>query len=151
MASSQKFNIGVVGSKKAPSGAEKLDTSGFFTGYIRVSGGIFVDTAVHDIDLTLSFLREDVVPKELWARGLIAHHHDLADLGDVNNAIGVVKFWNGTITHSYRLRTTVHGYDNCTGIIGSKGKVSVNLVPNRNRVQVVQRDGYCAGCYAELD
>ncbi|KAI9035933.1 uncharacterized protein KD926_002598 [Aspergillus affinis] len=139
----QKIHEGAIGDPLMvrSQGAEKLDKSNFTTGYLRASGGIFVDTAVHDIDLTLSFLGEDVRPKELWATGLIAHHHGLMDVGDVDNGIGVVKFWNGKIAHYYHSRTTAHGYDNCTEIIGSKGKVSINLVPNRNRVQVSNEAG----------
>lgn len=36
-------------------GAEEQDKSGFFIEYARQSGGILIDTVVHDIDLTLSF------------------------------------------------------------------------------------------------
>lgn len=36
-------------------GAEKLDKSGFFIEHARHRGCIFVDTVIHDIDLTPSF------------------------------------------------------------------------------------------------
>lgn len=118
-------------------GAEKLDKSGFFIEYARQSGGIFIDTVVHDIDLTLSFLgEENCRPKALWATGLIAHHHEMKDFNDVDNAVGVVEFWGGRIAYYYHSRTTFHGYDNCTEIIGSEGKIAINLVPNANRVQL---------------
>ncbi|KAE8380461.1 hypothetical protein BDV26DRAFT_279528 [Aspergillus bertholletiae] len=122
-------------------GAEKLDKSGFFIEYARQSGGIFVDTVVHDIDLTLSFLGEDIKPKALWATGLISHHHELKDCHDVDNAVGVVEFWGGKIAYYYHSRTTAHGYDNCTEIIGTEGKVSINLVPHNNRVQISNSSG----------
>lgn len=122
-------------------GTEKLDKSGFFLEYARHSGGIFVDTVVHDIDLTLSFLGENVRPKALWATGLIAHHHEMAEFNDADNAIGVVEFWNGKIAYYYHSRTTSHGYDNCTEVVGKTGKISINLVPHRNRVQVSNASG----------
>lgn len=117
-------------------GAEKLDKSGFFIEYARHSGGIFIDTVIHDIDLTLSFLGEDCTPKALWATGLIAHHHEMSEFNDVDNAVGVVEFWGGKIAYYYHSRTTFHGYDNCTEIIGSNGKISINLIPHANRIQV---------------
>lgn len=117
-------------------GAEKLDKSGFFIEYARHSGGIFIDTVIHDIDLTLSFLGEDCKPKALWATGLIAHHHEMSEFNDSDNAVGVVKFWGGKIAYYYHSRTTFHGYDNCTEIIGSNGKISINLIPHANRIQV---------------
>ncbi|RJE25126.1 NAD-binding Rossmann fold oxidoreductase [Aspergillus sclerotialis] len=134
----QKIQEGTIGDPiiVRSQGAEKLDKSGFFIEYARQSGSIFVDTVVHDIDLTLSFLGEDIKPKALWATGLIAHHHELAEFQDVDNAVGIVEFWGGKIAHYYHSRTTAHGYDNCTEIVGTEGKVSINLVPHSNRVQV---------------
>lgn len=118
-------------------GAEKLDKSVFFLEYARQSGGVFIDTVIHDIDLTLSFFgEENCRPKALWATGLIAHHHEMKDFNDVDNAVGVVEFYGGRIAYYYHSRTTFHGYDNCTEIIGSEGKISINLVPNANIVQL---------------
>ena len=139
----QKIQEGLIGDPiiVRSQGAEKLDKSGFFVEYARQSGGIFVDTVVHDIDLTLSFLGEDIKPKALWATGLIVHHHELKDCQDADNAVGVVEFWGGKIAHYYHSRTTAHGYDNCTEIIGTKGKISINLVPHSNRVQISNSSG----------
>ncbi|KAE8141884.1 hypothetical protein BDV38DRAFT_278667 [Aspergillus pseudotamarii] len=139
----QKIQEGAIGDPiiVRSQGAEKLDKSGFFIEYARQSGGIFVDTVVHDIDLTLSFLGEDIKPKALWATGLIVHHHELKDCQDADNAVGVVEFWGGRIAHYYHSRTTAHGYDNCTEIIGTKGKISINLVPHSNRVQISNSSG----------
>jgi myo-inositol 2-dehydrogenase/D-chiro-inositol 1-dehydrogenase len=138
-----KIRNGVIGSPiiVRSQGAEKLDKSGYFIEYARHSGGIFVDSVVHDIDLTLSFLGEDVQPKSLWATGLITHHHEMKDFQDADNAVGVVSFWDGRIAHYYHSRTTAHGYDNCTEIIGTEGKISINLVPNHNRLQVSNTAG----------
>ncbi|OGM49568.1 hypothetical protein ABOM_001735 [Aspergillus bombycis] len=139
----QKIREGAIGDPIVvrSQGAEKLDKSGFFIEYARQSGGIFVDTVVHDIDLTLSFLGEDIKPRALWATGLIAHHHELKDCQDADNAVGVVEFWGGKIAYYYHSRTTAHGYDNCTEIIGTEGKVSINLVPHNNRVQISNCSG----------
>ena len=54
----------------------------------------------------------------------------------MDNAVGVVEFWGGRTAYYYHSRTTFHGYDNCTEIIGSEGKISLNFVPNANRVQL---------------
>jgi myo-inositol 2-dehydrogenase/D-chiro-inositol 1-dehydrogenase len=51
--------LGLTSSPRIDKGAEKLDKSGFFIEYARQSGGIFVDTVVHDIDLTLESLGSD--------------------------------------------------------------------------------------------
>ncbi|KAK4910510.1 hypothetical protein LTR66_017428 [Elasticomyces elasticus] len=122
-------------------GAEKLDESGSYVDYLCHSGGIFVDAAIHDIDLTLALLGENIKPKALWATGVISHHHALAALGDVDNSIGVVEFWGGKVAYFYHSRTAAHGYDNCTEVVGTKGKISINLVPSRDRVQLSNSSG----------
>ncbi|KAL1964414.1 hypothetical protein VTN77DRAFT_6972 [Rasamsonia byssochlamydoides] len=122
-------------------GCELLDKSGFFIQYAKVSGGIFVDSAIHDIDLTLSFFGDDVKPKALWATGTAAMHKELEEFHDADNAVGVVEFWGGKIAHYYHSRTTVHGYDNVTEIFGTNGKLSINAVPRKNRVEISDATG----------
>lgn len=64
----------------------------FFFRYAARNGGIFVDCAIHDIDLSLWYLN-DPVPKACWTVGTLQHHPELKDLSDVDNAVGVVEFW----------------------------------------------------------
>jgi len=122
-------------------GAEKLDKSSAYLDYLCHSGGIFVDAVIHDIDLTLALLGENLVPKALWATGVVSHHHKIADFGDVDNSVGVVEFWVGKVAYFYHSRTAAHGYDNCTEIVGTDGKISINLVPNRDRLQLSNSRG----------
>lgn len=72
----------------------------------------------------------------------------MKDFKDVDNAVGVVEFWGGRIAHIYHSRTTAHGYDNCTDIIGMTGKISINFVPHNNRVQVFTASGITQDCTA---
>ncbi|OJJ33827.1 hypothetical protein ASPWEDRAFT_113017 [Aspergillus wentii DTO 134E9] len=138
-----KIASGVIGQPLVirSQGTEKLDKTGYFIDYARVSGGIFLDTVIHDIDLTLSFFGDDMVPKSCYATGLISHHHEMAEFHDVDNAVGVVEFWDGRIAHYYHSRTTLHGYDNCTEIVGTEGKIGINLIPTVNKVQVSGANG----------
>lgn len=117
-----------------------LDTTGFFVKYATRNGGIFVDCAIHDIDLTLWYL-ENPVPKACWATGTLQHHPELAASNDVDNAVGVVEFWGGKIAYFYCSRTQAHGHDVSTEILGTEGKVTVNLVPRANNVVVCDKRG----------
>lgn len=109
------------------------DETGFFVRYASRNGGIFVDCAIHDIDLSLWFL-DNPKPKACWAAGTLQHHPELKDLSDVDNAVGIVEFWGGKIAYFYCSRTQAHGHDVCTEITGTDGKVMVNVIPKRNNV-----------------
>lgn len=134
----QKVLAGVIGEPVVlrSHGIEDFDDSGFFINYARHSGGIFVDTTIHDIDLALSFLGDDIQPKKLWATGVVTKHHEMHEYHDSDNAVGVVEFWGGKIAHFYNSRTGNQGYDNMTEIFGTGGKITVNAVGRRNRVEV---------------
>ncbi|CEO59728.1 Putative Related to dehydrogenase [Penicillium brasilianum] len=96
------------------------DESGFFVRYAARNGGIFVDCAIHDIDLSLRYLGNPV-PKACWAAGTLQHHPELKELSDVDNA--------------------AHGHDVCTEITGTQGKVMVNVIPKQNKVVIADKLG----------
>lgn len=110
-----------------------LDSTGFFVRYAKKNGGIMVDCAIHDIDLTLWYL-SDPIPKACWATGALKHHPELAESNDVDNAVGVVEFWGGKMAYYYCSRTQAHGHDVCTEVTGTDGKIQVNVVPRANNV-----------------
>jgi myo-inositol 2-dehydrogenase/D-chiro-inositol 1-dehydrogenase len=116
------------------------DETGFFVRYASRNGGIFVDCAIHDIDLSLWYLGNPT-PRTCWAVGTIQHHPELKELSDVDNAVGVVEFWGGKIAYFYCSRTQAHGHDVCTEITGTDGKVMVNVIPKRNNVVVADKSG----------
>ncbi|KAL1592367.1 hypothetical protein SLS60_011446 [Paraconiothyrium brasiliense] len=116
------------------------DTTGFFVKYASRNGGIFVDCAIHDIDLSLWYLG-DPVPKACWATGTLKHHPELAQYGDVDNAVGVVEFYGGKIAYFYCSRTQAHGHDVCTEVTGTEGKIMVNVVPKQNNVVLADKLG----------
>lgn len=123
-------------------GCEPLDKSPFYQQYLRDSGGIFVDTIIHDIDLSLFFFGDDAVPKSVCAMGVSAHHHQLGALGDADNAVGICEYWDGRLAYFYNSRTTAHGYDNATEIFGTSGKLSINLIPRVNAIEICDNDGF---------
>ena len=82
-------------------GCEPLDQSPFYQQYLRDSGGIFVDTIIHDIDLSLFFFGDDAVPKSVCAMGVSAYHHQLEAVGDADNAVGICEYWNGRLAYFY--------------------------------------------------
>ncbi|KAK8179498.1 NAD-binding Rossmann fold oxidoreductase family protein [Phyllosticta citribraziliensis] len=117
------------------------DDSGFFEAYAQKNGAIFVDCTIHDIDLSLWYLGEDVVPKRVFAVGTITHYEGLAKSNDIDNGIAVVEYWDGKMAYFYASRTQTHGHDVATEVIGDKGKLFVNVHPRADFTQVATPDG----------
>lgn len=126
---------------------DKYDRSEFYMRYIMANPGIFVDTAVHDIDLTLSFIGHNARPKSCHAIGTIALHKELAQISDVDNAVGTVEWYPSTpgapapISYYYISRIMHHGFDNPTEIIGTEATLKVNLNPRRDLVSIADKNG----------
>ncbi|KAI8653206.1 hypothetical protein NCS55_01305200 [Fusarium keratoplasticum] len=93
---------------------EILDPTGQFVLYAAISGGAFVDSCIHDIDLALWFFGEEAKIKSVHAVGTAACHLDLRQYNDSDNAIEM---------------------------IGTKGKLVVNMMPRLNHVHVYQAGG----------
>jgi myo-inositol 2-dehydrogenase/D-chiro-inositol 1-dehydrogenase len=139
-----KIRAGAIGSPVVirSQGCEKLDDAPFMHSYVvnaARGGGFFVDSIIHDIDLTLSFLEAgniSTVPQSVCGFGTAAHFKELESqdpaIRDGDNVVGMVQFWGGHIAFHYNSRTAAAGYDNQTEIFGTSGKISVNLVSIRN-------------------
>jgi len=138
-----KVNRGLIGRPAVVRSqtCDKLDPTGFYLQYASWSGGVFVDMCVHDIDLTLWFFGDDVVPKSISAHGIRAVRPELERYNDFDNAVGIVEFHSGRIAYYYCSRMMAHGQEDVTEVIGTEGKVSVNAYPQRNFVNYYHAGG----------
>lgn len=120
---------------------DKLDPTGFFVAYAQFSGGIFVDCSIHDIDLALWFFGEDSKIKSVSAVGITAVEPDLRKYNDRDNALAVIEFWNGKIAQLYCSRMMAAGQEDVSEVIGTKGKLTINVQPQTNLVQIYESTG----------
>ncbi|WPH04770.1 putative oxidoreductase [Acrodontium crateriforme] len=112
--------------------------------YLKNNPGIFIDSGVHDIDLSISFLGESIRPKSCYAVGSVSMHHELNDIGDADNAVGIIEWYAedaDPITYCYCSRIMQHGFDNPTEIIGTKGVLKINLHPRRDLLTIADANG----------
>jgi myo-inositol 2-dehydrogenase/D-chiro-inositol 1-dehydrogenase len=94
--------------------------------YLRGSGGIFLDQAVHEFDLARYLVGE---VEQLQAFGAVRVDPRIAELGDVDTAITVLRFRDGTLGVIENSRRAVYGYDVRTELFGSLGKLVVEALP----------------------
>ena len=112
-------------------------------GYIRTSGGIFVDMLVHDFDLA-RFLVGEV--EEVIAWGSLLIEPGYADAGDVDTAVAMLRFANGALGVLEGSRRTTWGYDIRTEIAGSRAKLVIEA-PQKTPLLTSRDLGYSGDHY----
>ncbi len=88
--------------------------------YIRTSGGQFKDQMVHDFDAA-RWLLAPLEVREVFATGSALVDPAVAEAGDVDTAVAVLRFTNGTIAVVEASRQAAYGYDARSEIHGSQG------------------------------
>ncbi len=89
--------------------------------YIKVSGGQMRDQAVHFFDLARWIAGAD--PVEVFATGSVLAEPGLAEYGDVDTSVCVLKLPDGAIVQIDCTRRTGYGYDERIEVLGSTGLV----------------------------
>jgi len=95
--------------------------------YIKTSGGLFLDMAIHDFDMARFLIGHEVV--KLYSTGSALVDSKIAEAGDVDTAVTVLEFSGGAIATIDNSRRAVYGYDQRVEVLGSLGMVHVNNRP----------------------
>lgn len=94
--------------------------------YLKGSGGIFVDQAIHDLDMA-RFLVGEI--EEVTAVGDAKVDPAIAGIGDADTTTVLLKFASGAQGVVMNSRRAVYGYDVRTEIFGSQGKFVLEATP----------------------
>ena len=86
--------------------------------YLKISGGMFNDTAIHDLDVTCWMLGEDPVSVHAMAH---AHSQAIGDIPDVDTIVITMKFPSGAISIIDLSRHSCYGYDQRVEVCCSQG------------------------------
>lgn len=87
--------------------------------YVAVSGGLFLDMAIHDFDMARRVVGSEVV--EVFARGAVRIDPRIGQAGDVDTAVTVLTHQDGTLTVIENSRQAVFGFDQRIEAFGSAG------------------------------
>jgi len=105
--------------------------------YLKVSGGIFLDMAIHDFDMARYLSLSEV--EEVYTQGAVLIDPAIGRIGDVDTAITTLKFKNGAMGVIDNSRQAVYGYDQRVEVFGSKGYVEVeNDFPNSAKLSTAE-------------
>jgi len=129
--------------------------------YLKNSGGLFMDMAIHDFDMARYMMNKEVV--EVFAKGLVLVDEDVAKANDIDTALTTLTFEDGTYAVIDNSRKAVYGYDQRLEIFGSGGMIQVeNNLHNRNIIYDEKgihkslpldffMDRYAASYYKEME
>ena len=87
--------------------------------YIKVSGGLFLDMAIHDFDMARYIVGQEVV--EVYATGNVFVDPEIGKAGDIDTAVTTLTFDNGAIAVIDNSRKATYGYDQRLEVFGSEG------------------------------
>ncbi len=90
--------------------------------FLAGSGGFFVDVTIHDLD-TARWMVGEI--DEVTAFGAALTDPAIAELGDVDNAVVVLRFAGGALGLIDNSREAVYGYECSTEVMGSQGTVRI--------------------------
>lgn len=93
--------------------------------FLATSGGLFRDCSVHDFDILRWLTGREIV--EVYARGSNNGDPAIGGVGDVDTALAVITFDDGTVGTVSASRYNGAGHDVRLEIQGSKGSVMVGL------------------------
>lgn len=99
--------------------------------YIENSGGLFMDMAIHDFDMARYIKGREVV--EVFAKGMAFIDPAVTKAGDIDTALTMLTFDDGTYAVIDNSRKAAYGYDQRLEVFGSDGMIQVeNDLHNRN-------------------
>ncbi|MDE3090097.1 MAG: inositol 2-dehydrogenase [Chloroflexota bacterium] len=103
--------------------------------YVKVSGGIFLDMAIHDFDMARYQMGSEV--EEVFAAGSVLVDPEIGTAGDIDTAVVTLRFASGALGVIDNSRKAVYGYDQRVEVFGSKGMAAAG---NRTPDTVMQSD-----------
>jgi myo-inositol 2-dehydrogenase/D-chiro-inositol 1-dehydrogenase len=91
-------------------------------GFLRRSGGMFLDFTIHDFDVVRFLSGSEIV--EVYARGAALIDPAIAEAGDIDTAVITLRLANGAVGVIDNSRQTHYGYDQRFEAFGSRGSAS---------------------------
>jgi myo-inositol 2-dehydrogenase / D-chiro-inositol 1-dehydrogenase len=86
--------------------------------FMRASGGIFLDLAIHDFDMVRYQVGE---VDEVYAMGSVLINQELHEFNDVDTDVVTLRFANGAVGAIDNSRKAVYGYDQRLEVFCSNG------------------------------
>lgn len=105
--------------------------------YLKVSGGFFFDTTVHDFDMARYVMHDEI--EEVFARGDALLFDEIRQLGDFDTTMVSLKFKSGAFGSITNSRRNAYGFEQRVEVLGSEGSLFGH---NKTETQVEYKDRF---------
>lgn len=107
-------------------------------GYIKSSGGLFLDMTIHDFDMARFLVGSEI--DTIYAQGHCFIDEKVAAAGDIDTAMILLRFKNGVLVTIDNSRESGYGYDQRIEVFGDGGAI---LAHNKleSELQVMNKNG----------
>lgn len=116
----------------------------FIIKFSPTSGGLVMDMLGHDYDCARWFAGANF--KTVYGLGGVFVYDGLRAVKDIDNCAILVEFQNGVIGQFETSRNCSYGYHVETEIYGSDGCIRIGMVPFKDRVTYMNREGVTSKC-----
>ncbi len=116
--------------------------------FSKGSGGLYIDVAIHDIDLMRWYLGAEA--HAAYSGGGCYVFEELKKQNDQDNACAFINFQGGAMGFLFVGRTIAHGYHIETEIVGSEGFLRIGSLPERNNVALFTTEGVRRSWYVNF-
>jgi myo-inositol 2-dehydrogenase/D-chiro-inositol 1-dehydrogenase len=105
--------------------------------YVKVSGGIFLDMAIHDWDMARFLTGSEI--EEVYVQGGVLVDPAIGAAGDIDTHVTLLRFASGAIGTVDNSRRAVYGYDQRVEVFGSTGAIQTeNNYPNSTTLSTAE-------------
>ncbi|MCR8634164.1 inositol 2-dehydrogenase [Paenibacillus radicis (ex Xue et al. 2023)] len=98
--------------------------------FIRSSGGIFLDMAIHDYDLARFLMNSEV--DSVTAHGAVLVHSFMEELHDSDQSLTYLRFASGAAGDVEASRNALYGYDIRSEVVGTEGTIQIGSLQHHD-------------------
>ncbi|MCM3569887.1 inositol 2-dehydrogenase [Neobacillus mesonae] len=98
--------------------------------YIKTSGGIFLDLAIHEYDIARFLIGDEVHSIKTFGNVLV--HPFMKKYGDVDQSVTLINFQNGASCDIEASRNSTFGYDIRGEVVGTEGSIQMGSIQHHD-------------------
>src|SRR5699024_1033266 len=96
--------------------------------FIKNSGGIYLDVAIHDYDIARYLMEDDVESIHSTGNILIESNQFMKKYNDIDQGMSTIRFKSGAAADIETMRVASYGYDIRGEVLGTEGSIQIGTM-----------------------